>query len=295
MDSVRPSHSRCPLVIMLVIISVTNLGLSALQIKETFAQTTHEVKITDFAFVPQNLAISLGDTVTWNNTDPVIHTLWFVFITNQSTYLLSDPILPGAIWTHTFNDAAELQYYSFDRLWITGFVSITAGVHDVAVTNIQAQPIIVRGDTSWHAGVNVTVFNEGDFPETFRVTAYAFNATHELEIETQTVSDLAPSTQTVLNFFWGTAGFDYGNYTIKAYAVPVLGETHFADNTLIDGEVLISKPGDLNLDGEVNYKDASLFRQTYIGAYNYMADLNFDGLINYRDANLFRYYYIFDP
>jgi hypothetical protein len=55
---------------------------------------------------------------------------------------------------------------------------------------------------------------------------------------------------------------------------------------------MISKLGDLNLDGVVNYKDASLFRQAYIGEYNYLADFNQDEVINYKDASLFRGYYI---
>lgn len=52
------------------------------------------------------------------------------------------------------------------------------------------------------------------------------------------------------------------------------------------------KPGDLNFDGVVNYKDASLFRQAYIGEYNRLADFNQDGVVNYKDASLFRGYYI---
>jgi hypothetical protein len=53
-----------------------------------------------------------------------------------------------------------------------------------------------------------------------------------------------------------------------------------------------SKLGDLNFDGVINYKDASLFRLAYIGAYNYLADFNQDEVINYKDASLFRTYYI---
>lgn len=60
----------------------------------------------------------------------------------------------------------------------------------------------------------------------------------------------------------------------------------------ISPNVTIGKLGDLNLDGVVNYKDASIFRQAYIGTYNLLADFNYDGVINYEDASLFRGYYI---
>src|SRR5829696_3441850 len=35
---------------------------------------THEVAISDFAFSPATLTITAGDTVTWTNSDPVVHT-----------------------------------------------------------------------------------------------------------------------------------------------------------------------------------------------------------------------------
>ena len=38
------------------------------------AQTTHRVEIRQFAFVPETLAVSVGDTVVWENQDLVPHT-----------------------------------------------------------------------------------------------------------------------------------------------------------------------------------------------------------------------------
>ena len=82
------------------------------------------VSISGFAFNPQNLTILRGDTVVWNNTDQVVYTLWFVNLINESTYLLSEPIAPGTTFAHTFNDEVDLQYFSFERLWITGFLTV---------------------------------------------------------------------------------------------------------------------------------------------------------------------------
>jgi len=88
------------------------------------AESTYNVTVTDFAFTPQNLAIYPGFTIVWLNNDPVIYTLWFVRIKDQSTYALSDPIPPGGTWTHVFNEVGKLQYYSFERLWISGFIFV---------------------------------------------------------------------------------------------------------------------------------------------------------------------------
>ena len=35
---------------------------------------THAVSIADFAFAPATLTITVGDTVTWTNEDPLVHT-----------------------------------------------------------------------------------------------------------------------------------------------------------------------------------------------------------------------------
>jgi plastocyanin len=85
---------------------------------------TSNVIIQDFSFQPQSLTIFRGDTIVWTNNDPVIHTLWFVHVENKSTYLMSDPILPGESWSHKFNDLAGLKYYCFDNLWINGSIIV---------------------------------------------------------------------------------------------------------------------------------------------------------------------------
>lgn len=35
---------------------------------------THVIEIRDFGFVPETVAVSLGDTIRWINRDPVPHT-----------------------------------------------------------------------------------------------------------------------------------------------------------------------------------------------------------------------------
>jgi len=261
------------------------LSLLALLIGEAAAPTTYEVKITGFAFVPQNLTINTGDTVTWNNTDPVIHTLWFVHVANGSTYLLSDPVLPDSTWSYTFHEPVELQYYDLDRLWITGFITVQAGVHDVAIIDVAPWKTIIG--QGFNCSVNVTAINEGDFTETFDVSLKA-NTT---VVGIQTVNNLPSGTSTNLTFIWDTTGYVIGNYTISAYATPVLGEIDTADNTCIDGFVIVTIPGDLNGDYRVNYKDLGILAVAYGSDptkpnWNPYADINGDGRVNYKDLGI---------
>jgi len=81
-----------------------------------------------------------------------------------------------------------------------------------------------------------------------------------------------PGSQTTLTFTWNTTGFVKGNYTISAYAWPVLGEIDAMDNNCTDGWILLAKVGDFGsaggffaVDGLVDGYDLSLFIQAYNG------------------------------
>ena len=106
-------------------------------------------------------------------------------------------------------------------------------VHDVAVSTVVAAPVVVPSGNS--VTVTVTVVNQGNYTETFGVTAY-YSVT---PIGTKTASNLAPNAQIVLSFVWNTTGVAPGVYTIKAVAAQVPGETDTADNTRTDGTVKV--------------------------------------------------------
>jgi hypothetical protein len=124
-------------------------------------------------------------------------------------------------------------------------------VHDIAVTDVTPSKTVVG--QGYSLNINVTVENQGDFTETFNVTVYA-NAT---SITTQTVT-LTSGNSTTITFTWNTTGFAKGNYSMSAYATPVENETYTADNTLVDGWVFVTIPGDVNGDKRVNILDCIL-------------------------------------
>jgi len=101
------------------------LSMSTMLIQKATAQYTHYTTISGFNFIPQNRIIPRGSTGVWSNNDPVIHTLWFVRVSDRSTYLLSSPIIPGATWSNLFTEYVELEYYDLRRLWISGTLLVT--------------------------------------------------------------------------------------------------------------------------------------------------------------------------
>ena len=170
------------------------------------------------------------------------------------------------------------------------------GVHDVVVTNVSSSkngclpmPTVGQG---FSASINVTVANQGSYTETFNVTAYA-NTT---AIATFTDITLTSGNSTTLTFTWNTTDFAYGNYSISAFASPVEGETHLTDNTLVDGWVYVSIPGDINGDQYVNAKDAVILGGAFGSTrgdptYSLNADINSDDWCNAKDAVILGTYF----
>jgi hypothetical protein len=176
------------------------------------------------------------------------------------------------------------SYHAFIR----GAVATSpVGIHDVAVTNVtSAKTVICQG---YGGNLTVTVQNQGNFTETFNVTAYA-NTT---SIASQNVT-LSSGNSTNITFTWNTTGFAKGNYTIKAVADTVPGETDTADNTLVNGWVIVSMVGDITgpngwPDGKCDMRDvravAKLFGINYPDPrYDPNCDINDDGKIDMKDV-----------
>jgi len=163
------------------------------------------------------------------------------------------PGLPGK-WVLA-NFPPEVQ--GFIAVIEDAVITSPLGIHDIAVTNLTTckdgcKPMLTlfRGYT---AHMNVTVANQGNFTESFNVTAYA-NTT---VIGTQIVLGLGPSNQTIVTFVWNASGYAVANYTLNAYATPVLGETDTADNSYTDGIIKVVIVGDINGDNKVDIKDVS--------------------------------------
>lgn len=108
-------------------------------------------------------------------------------------------------------------------------------IHNIAITTVTpSKTTVAKGDSIF---IYVTVQNAGNFTENFNLTAYC--NTTAIATQTVTLTDGASTTKT---FTWNTAGFAIGNYTIKAIADQVPGETETADNAKENGIVNVILP-----------------------------------------------------
>jgi hypothetical protein len=144
--------------------------------------------------------------------------------------------------------------------------------HDVAVLSINPSKTVVG--QGYATNLSIEVLNRGSYTETFNVTANANSAAIQIQAVTLTYGSSA-----MLIFTWNTADFGKGNYTVNAYAAPVLYETDTADNNFTDGRVSVTIPGDVDGDFDVDLYDATRLFGCYglsMGKAGFIAECDID-------------------
>ncbi|MGH2446679.1 MAG: cupredoxin domain-containing protein [Candidatus Limnocylindria bacterium] len=83
------------------------------------------VEIADFAFTPATLTIMVGDTVTWTNSDPMVHTA-----TSTTGAFDSGDLAQGDAYSFTFTEAGTYDYLCTPHPTMTGTIVVEAPPHD---------------------------------------------------------------------------------------------------------------------------------------------------------------------
>jgi len=120
-------------------------------------------------------------------------------------------------------------------------------IHDIAITNMTLSKTVVG--QGFNLYIDVQAVNKGNRIETVNITVY---------INTTIIAQTANLTigTTIITFTMNTTNLAKGNYTITAYASPVLGENNTNDNTFTyDGSIIITVPGDVDGDRDIDIYD----------------------------------------
>lgn len=157
-------------------------------------------------------------TIPWNTTDA-----------QRNSYKISANV-----------SIVPYEYNIANNGWPDGFVAVK--LHDVAVTNVTAEPTIVL--QSEIVQVNATVLNVGDFSENVTVTMYA----NDVNMTSAPLDGpLLPGENATITFQWNTTGAVPGDYLIKSRAT-VDVDQNLANNELTDGFVTVKIKGhDVNM------------------------------------------------
>jgi len=80
-----------------------------------------EVMIEDFKFAPQEIRISVGDTIKWTNLDSAPHTA-----TDNNDMFDSGTLAKGESFIMTFEEAGTYDYICTIHPWMEGTVIVEA-------------------------------------------------------------------------------------------------------------------------------------------------------------------------
>ena len=142
------------------------------------------------------------------------------------------------------------EYETSNNRLDDGVIALTVEPnHDIAITSmIPLKTVVFEG---YCFSLNVTLENQGNFPETFNVTLYANN--NPLN-STQITLDAGYSRTIV--FSWETVdAIEYEDYVLNATADEVSGENDTSDNSLSFAGLIIVHPGDIDGDSDVDIFD----------------------------------------
>ncbi len=215
----------------------------------------------------------------------------------EASSLGSDPFeRDGTVLNMTFrsvrNGTCDLSVHSLEltnslgepilQNLFNGSVEINPGVHDLAITSITPAGTIVG--EGYSTSMNISISNQGTFPENFNCTIYANNTV----IGTEEVT-LEGLDEVTLRIPWNTTSWVRGNYTISVNVSCVEGETETLDNFMEDGVILVTTPGDMDGDFDVDIFDIVKIAGAYGSVegeplYNGDADIDGDGDIDIFDV-----------
>lgn len=150
MGKMAPSRTR-----PLVAIAAAVVGMLLLGVATTVPVRGggHAIEIVDFAFSPATLTIAVGDTVTWTNSDPVVHTA-----TAGSGAFDSGDLDTGESYSVTFTIAGTYDYLCTPHPTMTGRIVVerigpasapppsgSGAIPDVAMRAPGPSPLQVAG------------------------------------------------------------------------------------------------------------------------------------------------------
>jgi len=249
--------------------------------------TTNQVLVSDPWY---DVSVPAANSAVHNDTQYVSHdpynTAQFMFPWNPQPpppYFAPAGYPPIVLELQNY---LQITGFSQDPNWhafIRGAVATSPlGVHDVAVTAVETfktvcgkyfHPIDIVCE-NYSVSINATVENQGDFPETFDVTA-KYDSTI---IQTKSVS-LAAHTSTYEAFTWDTHGVAKGSYNITVEAV-LPTDSYPGDNKKTYGPVKVTWLGDLDGDFDVDEDDLWHFCGAFIDYYKIHVK---DPLCDYND------------
>ena len=131
---------------MLVLTALTPSSYAAEMIVENAPDSIYPgCEEDNGCFLPAQVRIDVGDTVTWVNDYPGAHTATAGSVQEGPSEIFdSGLIMTGSSFSFTFNEAGEYPYYCLIHEWMTGVVIVGQEMGEPSIDEIlEAEPMMV--------------------------------------------------------------------------------------------------------------------------------------------------------
>ena len=118
------------------IIAIVAVAMIGVMVPNVFAESTYSVDMamgsgapgcetSNACYLPQDITISIGDTVRWDNVDTAAHTVTGGSPANGPSGVFDSSLLmAGLDYSFTFNDAGNYDYFCMVHPWMVGSVTV---------------------------------------------------------------------------------------------------------------------------------------------------------------------------
>jgi plastocyanin len=80
---------------------------------------------TNECYIPSDVTVNVGDTVTWSNDDTAAHTVTSGNPTDGTDGVFDSSLfMAGTTFEYTFDEAGEYNYFCMVHPWMTGNVQV---------------------------------------------------------------------------------------------------------------------------------------------------------------------------
>ena len=83
------------------------------------------MKKTNECYLPYELSVAVGTTVTWSNDDLAAHTVTSGNFPEDDGLFDSSVFMSGDTFEFTFSDVGTFDYYCFVHPWMAGIVNVS--------------------------------------------------------------------------------------------------------------------------------------------------------------------------
>jgi hypothetical protein len=268
-------------------VAVTEISIDKTDVCEGLSVNLNVTIENQGSFTESFNVTAYANEISINTTEVSLTHYSLMMIT--FTWNITDVVLGGYTISATANVVSGENDIA-DNTYVGDIVTVREPIFDVAVLGTNLSRTVVG--QGYIVSINVTAENQGDLTSTFNVTVYADLNTiimgDEIIIEVENVTLKGGELNTII-FTWDTTGSAKGNYTVGAYASPVSSETDVGDNAFIDDWVVVTMPGDVDGDFDVDIYEIVSICAAYgseIGdpRYNAHCDIDGDGDIDIYDV-----------